>query len=1539
MRRHHNDPSDRAGSDRRQDEARVPGRSTLVDAHYGAPGMVVAPDEQAPAEPAAAPERLARDATRGGGRRLPHFEAIQRAFGRHDVSDVTSYGGADVADAGRALGAHAFAIGNAVAFTGAPDLHTAAHETAHVVQQRGGARGVMGLGKADPSHEQHADAVADRVVHGESVESMLDTVAPDRGARPAGTSVHLLRVGRDDVAPGAKADVGPQSQDTLFRERHLDGYDTDELPRAELLVLRDLLRGTYRLTDPARNAALIAAVDAKLAAPVPPPTPAAASSGGDAKRSGAPSSRDEKQSSSAGSAGSGASGGSGAQPVHLSRVLARTDAPPPAPDTKTTAVARGDLDRVEAKLEPPASSVASGGGMLASAVSAVYMLGGYAAWLGVGRLFLEPIIQSALRRIFGVDIPRLELSFGMGFARIAQLELGAIARGPLRIGGVELRNVGIRFDVEQLDRAFWAADPSLLGQGMIVVEADAIRARDVQIVRNGAPLVIQLAVRGARFMGSHANLLDSIAQVIQAETFEPPAGLQSFQALQQQDLMERAVHALLRDNLQAAFKIDDLDVRIAGDLQRALGVGAAAGGAGAELKRQPELSAHLTGLHGAAVGRGSQQNRMEAQAGFRTAEVTASAMPVYAGGGISRASGRLAAGPTTVVHSGPVRRGRDERRQPGDGATTALDVGELNADRVAVGGAGPSGGLERLQIGGLHAEQVDGKADGSVGIGVGAIDVRGAHAHVASGDRDVAGLDGKVDQLHVDPITAGLRTVGPHGAQEANIGGGALHARGVRARQTFDAFAAPDPDDERDRKGERDQPMFHYERSAELDELSFGGVRAGGRMAGDGKQVDGDVNIGALAARGVRAVQSSEELGERSHTAASVDSLRLGGLAAAGTLRDTQRGYRPHAVDAELAPIAARGVAASDGARGARLAELDLATSTVQHDPQRSRATLGAVGARGLDVKQRGGQGDDQVRVGELGVGAITATSDAVRQARASRVDGGALRVQDVAATRGGDQLRVDRAELGPLHARVAGTGQLGEASAAVGIDGARVQGVRADGARRMVYGESSPPAPQLRLGELSLGPTHATAGGDGDPRLDIGAVGVSDLHAQTERARVDLPDAKLRASSLALGDRGLTARQEGAAVRGLEAHTRDPNIDAERLLQTELAVDRLVSRGTDVESGEAGSRIAQRGLDVDRLHKAKRVTTRAATETAQLDVGRLSMLGPTIDTSPDGHDVGGVAVGPIAADDIKRQANGKVKPTITRLELVVPPRGPGSARVQGVAHAVPLLGDQKFDLTIPVQDGRLAARDASTANVHTGHSLLVGAVGMLTNVRVENIERKDGGGTEPAFLASVAGARVETVQASAVVRDAIDVPPVRPPVAPVMTVGSASGGGAMSILNLIMYVVQSLLDRDRAPDAKAGSSAGGGAAAAAAAPAAPSLPSNLDEYMAVKVAAKARKLVALLSSGLTVHQTGVTVGGLTMKDRLASRDRDEKSGTPAAFSEALDVIVKNIELQPTEILSRLGVDPESPSPHAMTVLAILDDIARSLDVALGGAR
>jgi hypothetical protein len=139
-------------------------------------------------ESAANVQAAAHRGTSGAGGPLPHFGAIQKSFGKHDISHVKAYTDGAAAEGAKAMGAEAFATGDRVAFAGAPNLHTAAHEAAHVVQQRGGVHLKGGVGQAGDRYEQHADAVADKVVAGQSAASLLDGVAGGATRGPGGSS-------------------------------------------------------------------------------------------------------------------------------------------------------------------------------------------------------------------------------------------------------------------------------------------------------------------------------------------------------------------------------------------------------------------------------------------------------------------------------------------------------------------------------------------------------------------------------------------------------------------------------------------------------------------------------------------------------------------------------------------------------------------------------------------------------------------------------------------------------------------------------------------------------------------------------------------------------------------------------------------------------------------------------------------------------------------------------------------------------------------------------------------------------------------------------------------------------------------------------------------------------------------------------------------------------------------------------------------------------------------------------------------------------
>ena len=143
----------------------------------------------------------------GGGGALPHLDSVQGAFGRHDVTGVQAHVGGGAAEACDSIGAEAYATGDSVAFRESPDLHTAAHEAAHVVQQRSGVHLAGGVGREGDPYEVHADRVADLVVSGQSAEAELDKHGKHgKGPQRQGATQRSVvqRKGRAQVKLGSK---------------------------------------------------------------------------------------------------------------------------------------------------------------------------------------------------------------------------------------------------------------------------------------------------------------------------------------------------------------------------------------------------------------------------------------------------------------------------------------------------------------------------------------------------------------------------------------------------------------------------------------------------------------------------------------------------------------------------------------------------------------------------------------------------------------------------------------------------------------------------------------------------------------------------------------------------------------------------------------------------------------------------------------------------------------------------------------------------------------------------------------------------------------------------------------------------------------------------------------------------------------------------------------------------------------------------------------------------------------------------------------
>jgi hypothetical protein len=227
--------------------------SWLDAAHRGATALpasaqpaVQARGDGAAEEPAAVHQAAAAGVS-GTGSTLPYFDRIQQAFGAgNDLSQVRAHVGGDAAAASASMGAEAYASGDQVAFRSQPDLHTAAHEAAHVVQQRAGVQLAGGVGQAGDAYEQHADAVAAAVVAGRSAEPLLggSAGASAQGAvqRRVGSNVQFFGSREhkslgDNATGGAEYDLGG----------HDAAIDTSAYNRAFRLTHGDIvmLSGDY----------------------------------------------------------------------------------------------------------------------------------------------------------------------------------------------------------------------------------------------------------------------------------------------------------------------------------------------------------------------------------------------------------------------------------------------------------------------------------------------------------------------------------------------------------------------------------------------------------------------------------------------------------------------------------------------------------------------------------------------------------------------------------------------------------------------------------------------------------------------------------------------------------------------------------------------------------------------------------------------------------------------------------------------------------------------------------------------------------------------------------------------------------------------------------------------------------------------------------------------------------------------------------------------------------------------------------------------
>ncbi len=171
-----------APEDELEDEEERPGGQVMRKAGAGKSTQLIPPEGVLAAQQDDVPEdAVTRQAAQKGVRtpssKLPYAEQIQKSFGQYGVGQIQAHLGTQATESATAMQAAAYATGSHVVFAGQPDLHTAAHEAAHVVQQQFGVQLSDSIGKVGDPYEKHADTVADLVLSGRSAEELLDTLS------------------------------------------------------------------------------------------------------------------------------------------------------------------------------------------------------------------------------------------------------------------------------------------------------------------------------------------------------------------------------------------------------------------------------------------------------------------------------------------------------------------------------------------------------------------------------------------------------------------------------------------------------------------------------------------------------------------------------------------------------------------------------------------------------------------------------------------------------------------------------------------------------------------------------------------------------------------------------------------------------------------------------------------------------------------------------------------------------------------------------------------------------------------------------------------------------------------------------------------------------------------------------------------------------------------------------------------------------------------------------------------------------------------
>ncbi len=165
----------------------------------------------APGDALAGALEVARAGVAAASQPLPHVDRIQASFGRHDIRFARAKVGGAAEHASARLGALAYALEDRVGFRYAPDLALAAHEAAHIVQQRSGTKPPGTMGRPGDAHERHADEVAETVTRGQSAELLLDGAEGGLGAAARAAAPAVQRQPLDGGTGSADATDGVAS--------------------------------------------------------------------------------------------------------------------------------------------------------------------------------------------------------------------------------------------------------------------------------------------------------------------------------------------------------------------------------------------------------------------------------------------------------------------------------------------------------------------------------------------------------------------------------------------------------------------------------------------------------------------------------------------------------------------------------------------------------------------------------------------------------------------------------------------------------------------------------------------------------------------------------------------------------------------------------------------------------------------------------------------------------------------------------------------------------------------------------------------------------------------------------------------------------------------------------------------------------------------------------------------------------------------------------------------------------------------------------